>query len=426
MPKRRSRSIDVARDDELRLPRAPGVIRQFWVRHPVFADVVIAALVVFFSLAPATAVTSGVQNAPGSQAVAPPTAVATGVLTLLACAALLLRRRWPVLVTACATVASLSLLLVPETIVSGPVLMVAIYAVPVYSSTRRAWTTFAAVCTALLAGALLAALLGSPVHTPLNVAINGIVSALLGVLVGVNIGNRKRYVEGIIDRSRQLLVERDQQAQLAAAAERTRIAREMHDIVSHSLTVIVALAEGATATADRERARAVTAQVADTARGALVEMRAMLGVLRDGDAEDAPLAPLVEDAVGTAVRAAQRAGFPVTLRTTGTTDGLPHAVLFALARVVQESLTNAMRHAPAATAIRVRVDGGAPGDDARSVTAEIVNDGARPASSAGGYGLQGLYERVAHVGGTIEAGPAGADEWRVRAVLPAGSERIGG
>ena len=115
---------------------------------------------------------------------------------------------------------------------------------------------------------------------------------LIGALIGANVGGRKRYVEALIERSRQLTIERDQQAQLATAAERTRIAREMHDIVSHSLTVIVALSEGAAATTETERARSAARTAADTARGALTEMRAMLGVLRTDDTGSAPLAPL--------------------------------------------------------------------------------------------------------------------------------------
>src|SRR5690606_15083342 len=90
----------------------------------------------------------------------------------------------------------------------------------------------------------------------------------------------------LIERSQQLAIERDQQAQIAAAEERTRIAREMHDIVSHSLAVVVALAEGATATEDQDRSRQATRAIADTSREALAQMRVMLGVLRSDAAPD--------------------------------------------------------------------------------------------------------------------------------------------
>ncbi|WP_448388193.1 sensor histidine kinase [Microbacterium aurum] len=195
--------------------------------------------------------------------------------------------------------------------------MVALYAVPVYRGTRVAWICWAGAGAALIALASAGVLLGGASPADLsNIVITSLGSSLIGVLVGINVGNRKRYVEAIIDRSRQLLVERDQQAQLAAGAERARIAREMHDIVSHSLTVVVALAERATATDDPQRARRATAQISDTARDALREMRAMLGVLRDG-APDAPLAAVDDDPVAAPVAAARRAGFPVTVQLAG-------------------------------------------------------------------------------------------------------------
>src|SRR5690606_32844086 len=137
-----------------------------------------------------------------------------------------------------------------------------------------------------------------------------------------------------IDRSRQLLVERDQQTQLATAAERERIAREMHDIVSHSLTVVVALSEGAAATGDQDRAREAALAAATTARNALTEMRSMLGVLRDGDT-DAPLAPLEPASPAETIAAAQQAGFSASLPVRGGPDAAP-AVRFAIGRIVQE------------------------------------------------------------------------------------------
>ena len=203
---------------------------------------------------------------------------------------------------------------------------------------------------------------------------------LIGSLVGINVGNRKRYLEAVIDRSRQLLVERDQHAQLAAAAERERIAREMHDIVSHSLTVVVALSEGAAATPDGDRARAASTAAAATARNALGEMRSMLGVLRDGEA-DAPLAPLDPITPAETIAGAQQAGFAATLAVRGDAEVAP-ALRFAIGRIVQEGVTNAMRHAPHADAVDVRID-----YDADPIVVEIVNDGVR--GSAAGMGSRG-------------------------------------
>ncbi|QTV80514.1 sensor histidine kinase [Microbacterium sp. NIBRBAC000506063] len=157
-----------------------------------------------------------------------------------------------------------------------------------YRSSRAAmWTLAAAVgCAALTA--FIWTRTGVTALNEGTVLVGSTTTLLLiGALIGVNVGGRKRYVEALIERSRQLAVERDQQAQLAAAAERTRIAREMHDIVSHSLAVVVALAEGAHAIDDPHRSKQANRAIADTAREALTQMRVMLGVLRT-DAESEP------------------------------------------------------------------------------------------------------------------------------------------
>ncbi|ALJ20263.1 sensor histidine kinase [Microbacterium sp. No. 7] len=393
-------------DDGLRLPRPPGVIRRFWARHPIVADVLVA-LVVFLTALPSTVVASNVRTVS-----APLTTGVLGVVMIAACAMLVLRRRWPRAVFAAALCTSLACLLAATPFGSSPVL-VACYTLAVYRSSRACWAGFGILATALLVVATAATSAGLlPFSASANTVLAHTVSALVGSLVGVNVGNRKRYLEAVIDRSRQLLVERDQQARLAADAERRRIAREMHDIVSHSLTVIVALTEGAAATDDRERARAAGAQAAATARTALREMRAMLGVLRD-ERGDAPLSPVDDDAVAEAIDRARQAGFPVTFTLSGVVDA-PRAVRFALGRIVQEGLTNAMRHAPRATSIDVSVV-----SLADAIAVEIRNDGVEQTSaSGGGYGLTGLRERVAHVGGTLSSGPVAPGRWRLHAHLP--------
>ena len=332
-----------------------------------------------------------------------------------ASATLLWRRRKPWLPAIAAIVLDVFLLFtaLPG---SSPLLLFAGYSLAVYRSTRAAWTAFGIGVAASASGAGL--LLWAGVFTlqeAVNALLGTVVLGLIGTLIGANVGNRKRYLDAVIDRSRQLLVERDQQAQLAAAAERARIAREMHDIVSHSLTVVVALSEGAAATPDREQARAAATSAADTARSALTQMRAMLGVLRD---DDAPLllAPVSPASPQETVAAAQRTGYPVTLATTGHAD-ISSDVAHALGRIVQEGLTNAMRHAPTATAASVRLEY-APA----SVVVEIVNDGVAGSQGEGGFGLRGLQERAAHVHGTLESRPDGAGRWVLRAVLPTEEE----
>lgn len=408
----RSRSSSPSGDDELRLPRVPGVIRRFWARHPRWADGLIAGLCLLATLTPAVTFRSGPRDAamwphPISYALVP--------LSIIACALLLQRRRWPVAAFIASLLLECAFLFSPVAI-GTPLLVITSYTLAVYRSTRSAWVGVSVAV--ILVGATGLALAPTGVIDP-AVAADGvlgtIVLGVIGTLIGANVGGRKRYIEAIIDRSRQLLVERDQQARLAASAERTRIAREMHDIVSHSLTVIVALAEGASATTDADRARMATAQVADTARGALSEMRAMLGVLRDED-QDAAFAPIDDDAAAAAVDAARSAGFPVRLRRStspGDTVQVPPAVRLAAGRVVQEGITNAMRHAPTTTMIDVSMTTGSAG-----IEIDIRNDGVRAPQGAGGYGLRGLQERVLHVGGSLESGLTPNGHWRLHAVLP--------
>ena len=394
-------------DEELRLPRAPGLFRRFWARHPVLADVLLALLCFFLALAPAGHIAAGSVPEPVYIALN----IATMVAIALACCSLLWRRRIPVL----PFIVSLALgTLGLFTGLSGGVvlLLVACYSLAVYRSSRAAWVCYGVGAAWFSALGGIFTLAGSiAFQTALDAVLNYVVLGLIGTLIGVNVGGRKRYLAAIIERSRQLLVERDQQAQLAAAAERARIAREMHDIVSHSLTVIVALSEGAAATTDREQARRAAATSADTARTALTEMRAMLGVLRDDDSP-APLAPMPPAPPRDTVEAAQRAGYPATLTIVGQADVAP-PVAHAIGRIVQEGTTNAMRHAPAATSIAVRIE-----YTADVVTIEIVNDGVSGSARTGGFGLRGLSERAAHVHGTLRSADDGRGRWVLRATIP--------
>ncbi|UYO97237.1 histidine kinase [Microbacterium sp. M28] len=405
--------------EELRLPRPPGMIRRFWARHPLFADILIALVCLVMSITPAVMYTTDRVGPDGAIiASSPPpiwASIAISVLVFAACALLLRRRRWPTTVLIASYIVAVVYLLVLDP-AGGPLLLVSSYGMAVYRSSRAAWTAFGIGIGGLT---LLAAALQLAGAITLQAAANAVLGqltlALIGTLIGANVGGRKRYVEAIIDRSRQLLNERDQQAQIAAAAERARIAREMHDVVSHSLTVIVALSEGAAATSDPERAKDASVAAAATARGALSEMRSMLGVLREGDA-DAPLAPTAPVDPRTTVAAAQRAGFPVTLSVSGEA-GAAEPVEFAIGRVVQEGVTNAMRHAPRASAVSVRID-----RRADPLVVQIVNDGvaAAPAARSGGFGLTGLAERTAHLGGTLDAGVRDDGRWVLRAEFPAG------
>lgn len=405
-------SLDPA-SSELRLPRPPGVIRRFWARHPRLADVVIALLTALLTF-PAP----GRDDLAGDDRLWTTLRPVVVVVLTLACVAMLWRRRRPLVPFSLAAVGAVLAVSSGSGVGSGTA-TVAVYAVAVYSGSAAAWIASGIAIGVALLSAGSAVLLGAlPWSTGANGCAALAVGLLVGCLIGVNIGNRARYLAALMETSRQLWAEREQQAERAAAAERARIAREMHDVVSHSLTVMVALAEGATATTDAARAHAATAQIATTGRGALDQMRTMLGVLRDDTANpDAPLTPLGGDTVREAVTAARSAGVPVVLRTMGEEIADLH-VRLAVARVVQEGLTNVIRHAPSAREVTVTI-----ASTESAVDVEVVNDGVVEPASTGGYGIRGLHERAARVGGSAQAGPLPDGRWHVRLTVPMSADR---
>jgi signal transduction histidine kinase len=232
-------------------------------------------------------------------------------------------------------------------------------------------------------------------------------------------------MRGQRERAELLAARRDDAAQRAAADERVRIARDLHDVVAHHISVIAVQAEAAqeVAAADPARASQAMATVSDTARAALGELRRALGVLRS-EAGRSPQPQLA--AVDDLVDSVRRAGLAVDVRTTGEARPVDGVVGVTAYRVVQEALTNVLRHAPASRA-RVDLDfcDGAlvvtVADDGRGARAAARRGGAGGASrggSGGGHGLIGMRERVAAVGGELDAGPAPGGGFNVRARLP--------
>src|SRR5216683_1073887 len=208
----------------------------------------------------------------------------------------------------------------------------------------------------------------------------------------------------------------NQQARLAVASERTRIAREVHDIVTHSLSVMVALADGAGAAvaASPGQAREAMEQVAATGRQAIGEMRRMVGTLRidetDAARQPAPGLGQLDDLLAQ-VRAA---GLPARLVVEGQPHDLAPGAQLAVYRIVQESLTNIRKHALAATGATVRLRFADDG-----IEVEITDNG-RPAGKqlpGTGHGLAGMRERAAAYGGTVDAGPGAGGGWRVHGRL---------
>jgi signal transduction histidine kinase len=227
-------------------------------------------------------------------------------------------------------------------------------------------------------------------------------------------------VEYLQDRAVRLERERDQRAQLAVAGERARIAREMHDIVTHNLSVMVALADGAAFAVERspERAAAAMRQASSTGRQAITDMRRFLGVLRD-DEPDALRHPMPGIAqLGALVEQVRAAGLPTRLEVTGETATVPVAAQLTVYRLVQEALTNSLKHAPAGTRADVRLVCGR-----EELVVVVVDDGAgMPAAKAEqegavGHGLAGMRERAAAYGGRLSAGPRPGGGWQVVAML---------
>lgn len=404
-------------EGDLRLPKPPGMVRQFWYRHPRVTD----SLVALAYLLPASG--GSLILASGSVDVPDGLIPAGLVLVLFGGFVLLFRRSrpWTVLIAS----GAITLLSAPMWgVLDVALLPFALYALAVYGSTRAAWIGFAgSVAVGFLASRLTGLMASaSTVPTLGDVISSAVAFAMLLVivaLVGINIGNRRRYVVALLDRAEQLARERDQQAQLAANAERARIAREMHDIVSHGLTVMVTLAEGSAASVERDPGRSAEAMrhVAETGRQALGDMRRMLGVLDDGlpATQTGALEPQpgVAELTGL-IEGFRSAGLAVRFTSEGTPPHHP-AEQLTVYRLVQESLTNVLRHSGALASVAVTVD-----YRPELVQIDVTNTGRvveAPATDAGGHGLLGMRERVALYGGTVESGPKADGGWSVRATL---------
>jgi signal transduction histidine kinase len=236
-------------------------------------------------------------------------------------------------------------------------------------------------------------------------------------LAGKTVRDRRELLAGLRERNRQLEETQEEEALRRVAEERVRIARDLHDIVAHNIAGIsLQAATGAhVADAHPEQARAALLAIKDASRQTLDELRTTLHLLREGD-DDAPLAPTPGlDALAGLVDAVNANGVPTTLEVLGDTAAVPDAVAGAAYRIVQESLTNVMRHAGPATASVVldRVAGGLNilvQDDGRGASAGV--DG------PSGHGLSGMRERALALGGTVDAGPRPGGGFRVRAWLP--------
>ncbi|CAM5532642.1 Protein-glutamate methylesterase/protein-glutamine glutaminase [Streptomyces alboniger] len=241
----------------------------------------------------------------------------------------------------------------------------------------------------------------------------------LVALLGIAVRSRQDYTRALVERARRLEVERDQQARLATAAERTRIAREMHDIIGHNLSVITGLADGGSYAAAKspERAAQALEAIGSTSRQALSELRRLLDVLRDDGpavAERSPQPALTD--LGPLIEGVRAAGLPVRSTIHGNPETVPAGRQLTVYRVVQEALTNTLKHGgPDATATVDVVY------DEDGVTVDVTDTGrggpALPADG-GGRGLTGMRERTSLYDGTLRGRPAPRPEGRLAGPPP--------
>jgi signal transduction histidine kinase len=371
--------------------------------------------------------------------------VAAFVLVVLQALPLTWRRRWPLPVLFAVGIPSqvYAILGIPYgNVPFGP--MIAYYTVMDRSSTRTRWAISLLVVFGLIRVQFL------PYHTAYSF-FTGLLEFGVAGIAGVFSRTHRAYTREVEARAEQAEAERERQVALAAAQERTRIARELHDVVAHHVSLMAVQSEAAASLLpDRPAEAGRSVQIiGDTAREALTELRRLLGVLRGpaepGTARQAATAPAPSiselDEVLVPVR---QAGIAVNLRVEGNPSKLAPGVDLAAYRIVQEALTNTVRHSgAAAAAVTVSYEPGYvtvsvtdTGHGAPAPIAATVGQRAAPTAAAagngtngsnggrsrfagsGGFGLAGIAERVASCGGSLTVGPGRAGGFAVTAKLP--------
>ncbi|MCW2870029.1 MAG: histidine kinase [Streptomyces oryziradicis] len=299
---------------------------------------------------------------------------------------------------------------------AGVAILIALYSLALHGRLRHL-----PMACAVTAGALGLVAVRLPTEVSILEALFFLSSTIIAaVALGLAVRIRRAQLAGLRDRATRLEIERDQRSKLATATERTRVAREMHDIVGHNLSVIITLADGGAYAADLapERGKQALLLIGDTGRQALGELRRTLGVLREQtDTPQLTPQPGIADidALFTRIRAA---GPQVVYRTSGELDTLDRGVQLTVYRIVQEALTNALKHAGHDTRIHLTVT-------VKDTQLHIDVHDTGPSSGTArpgpphdeGHGLAGMTERAALYNGTVTAGPAPGGGWTVRATL---------
>lgn len=247
----------------------------------------------------------------------------------------------------------------------------------------------------------------------------------LAWVLGDSMRTRRAYFAQLEERASRLEKEREAQAKVAVAAERARIARELHDVVAHNVSVMVVQADGAAYVLDTapDQAKKALETISSTGRQALAEMRRLLGVLRTGEHQESGEyvpQPDVEQ-IDDLVEQCRTSGLPVDFKVEGTPRPLPSGVELTAYRIVQEALTNTRKHGGPNAGASVRLvyfDDGLGllvEDDGKGAPHELYEEGG---TDGQGHGLIGMRERVGMVGGTLDAGPRPGGGFRISALLP--------
>ncbi|MET8505397.1 sensor histidine kinase [Streptomyces sp. NPDC004787] len=391
----------------------------FLRRHPTGVDTFWAVVLFGFSLLWVASKPTGAEGAP----------LAYGVVAALFSLVVAVRRRMPekmLLLAVALGLAQLALGLVP--FMADFAMLVIIYTVAAHDGPR--WASRLALVGGLSAATLsqlrwpLEDGAGSSAAKVFFTVIMTVPFALAWVL-GDSLRTRRAYFAQLEERASRLEKEREAQAKVAVAAERARIARELHDVVAHNVSVMVVQADGAAYVMDSspETAKQALETISSTGRQALAEMRRLLGILRTGEHQEAgeyvpqPDVRQIEDLV----EQVRGAGLAVDFKVEGTPRPLPSGVELTAYRIVQEALTNSRKHGGPDVGASVRLvyfDDGLGllvEDDGRGAPQEMYEDGG---ADGRGHGLIGMRERVGMVGGTLDAGPRPGGGFRISALLP--------
>ncbi|GAB2737099.1 sensor histidine kinase [Streptomyces bullii] len=389
----------------------------FLRRHPTWVDGFWA--VVLFGIS----VLGGAAQEEARRADLP---VAAVPITLLLCLVVALRRRMPEKMLLLAAGTGVAQLVTDVAVLPADfALLVIVYTV---AAEGARWPSRFA-----LAGGLAAAPLAQlrwpndQTGTAGNIALTVLqtVPFALAWVLGDSIRTRRAYFAQLEERAARLEKEREAQAKVAVAAERARIARELHDVVAHNVSVMVVQADGAAYVLDSspDQAKKALETISSTGRQALAEMRRLLGVLRTGEHQEAgeyvpqPDVQQIEELV----EQCRGSGLPVDFRVEGTPRPLPSGVELTAYRIVQEALTNTRKHGGPNAGASVRLvyfDDGLGllvEDDGKGAPHELYEEGGFDGQ---GHGLIGMRERVGMVGGTLDAGPRPGGGFRISALLP--------